>query len=111
MAVYDQDNVFAKILRGELPARKIHEDVWALAFYDHRPREKVHALVIPKNAYVDYGDFIRSASSEEVIGFFRAVHQTVGVLGLEHFQLRCHTGIKSGQEVFHFHMHITSSGI
>ena len=70
---YDPDNIFAKILRGEIPCNKVYEDDWALAFHDIAPQAPVHVLVIPKGAYVGWDDFTAKASSEEIAGFVRAV--------------------------------------
>ena len=70
---YDPSNVFARILRGEIPCKKVYEDQWSLAFHDINPLAPVHVLVIPKGAYVSMADFSASASDAEVLGFFRAV--------------------------------------
>ena len=70
---YDENNIFAKILRGELPCDKIFEDDWALAFTDIQPQAPIHILVIPKGAYVSMDDFFVNASAGEIAGFFRAV--------------------------------------
>ena len=79
---YDPNNIFARILRGEIPARKIYEDEWALAFHDINPQAPVHALVIPKGAYVSMSDFATSASAEEIAGFCRAIGRTAEMLGV-----------------------------
>jgi histidine triad (HIT) family protein len=105
---YDDSNIFAKILRGELPANKVYEDDWALAFHDLNPLAPVHILVIPKGAYVSWDDFTEKASDDEIAGFVRAVgkvardHQLV----VQGYRLLANTGKRAGQEVPHLHVHI-----
>ncbi len=105
---YDDDNVFAKILRGELPANKVYEDDFVLAFDDINPKTPVHVLVVPKGAYVDYQDFIENAAPETVVGFFRAVQQVARLTGVAEtgFRLVANNGASAGQIVFHFHVHL-----
>lgn len=105
---YDPNNVFARILRGELPADKVYEDEYALAFRDIRPLAPVHALVIPKGAYVSFDDFIAAAPAAEITGFFRAVGTTAALLGVagEGYRLLANHGVNANQEVPHFHVHI-----
>ena len=105
---YDDNNIFAKILRGEIPCDKIDEDNHILAFRDIRPQAPVHALVIPKGQYVDFADFSAVAEPEEVAGFFRAVARIAERLGLaaSGYRLICNSGPDSHQEVPHFHVHI-----
>ena len=105
---YDNNNPFAKILRGEIPCKKIFEDEHALAFHDIRPQAPVHALVIPKGAYVDMDDFARRASAAEVAGFFRAVAEVARMLGVvgSGYRFLANLGPDAHQEVFHFHVHI-----
>ncbi|HWI76828.1 MAG TPA: histidine triad nucleotide-binding protein [Sphingomicrobium sp.] len=105
---YDDNNIFAKILRGELPSRKVYEDEWALAFHDINPLAPVHILVIPKGPYVSWDDFSEKASDEEIAGFVRAVgkvardHQLV----VQGYRLLTNTGKRAGQEVPHLHIHV-----
>ncbi|PCD01692.1 histidine triad nucleotide-binding protein [Sphingomonas spermidinifaciens] len=103
---YDDANVFAKILRGEIPARRVYEDEFALAFYDIAPQAPVHLLVIPKGAYVSWDDFSARASEAEIAGFTRAI----GHVAREHvgsgYRLLANTGSDAGQEVPHLHVHI-----
>lgn len=80
---YDETNIFARILRGEIPCRKVHEDEYALAFDDIHPLAPVHVLVIPKGTYVSFADFSARATEAEVAGFFRAVGTVTRELGLE----------------------------
>jgi diadenosine tetraphosphate (Ap4A) HIT family hydrolase len=105
---YDVNNVFARILRGEIPCKKVYEDQHALAFHDINPQAKVHVLVIPKGAYVSLEDFSATASDAEIAGFFRAVGQVARELGLAEGGYRTLTnhGRHAHQEVPHFHVHI-----
>ena len=105
---YDDNNIFAKILRGEIPSKTVYEDDWALAFHDINPLAPVHILVIPKGPYVSWDDFTEKASDEEIAGFVRAVgkvardHQLV----VQGYRLLANTGKRAGQEVPHLHVHI-----
>lgn len=105
---YDTHNIFAKILSGEIPNNTIYEDDFVLAFYDISPARKVHALVIPKQAYIDYTDFIKNAPPEQIVGFHKGVLKTVEVLGIHHegYRIISNTGIHGQQEVPHLHYHI-----
>ena len=105
---YDDQNIFAKILRGEIPARKVYEDDWALAFHDINPQAPVHSLVIPKGAYVSWDDFSATAGEAEIAGFVRAVGQVARDLGLvaPGYRLLANTGTDSHQEVPHLHVHL-----
>lgn len=105
---YDPKNIFARILRGEIPCRKVYEDDWALAFHDINPQAPVHVLVIPKGPYVSMIDFTASASVEEVAGFFRAVGCVAEQLGLTEsgYRALANTGQNGHQEVPHLHIHI-----
>lgn len=105
---YDASNIFARILRGEIPCRKIYEDEYALAFHDINPQANVHVLVIPKTAHVSFADFTAKAAPEIVAGFFRAVGSVARALGLEEtgYRLLSNMGPDSHQEVPHFHVHL-----
>lgn len=105
---YDSNNVFAKILRGEIPCKKVHEDDFALAFHDIAPQAKIHVLVIPKGPYVSSADFFGTASDAEIAGFCRAVAKVAKDLGVEEagYRILANHGADSGQEVPHFHIHI-----
>ncbi|MGH7103733.1 MAG: histidine triad nucleotide-binding protein [Acetobacteraceae bacterium] len=105
---YDDANIFARILRRELPSKKVYEDAYALAFHDIRPQAPVHVLVIPKGAYVSFSDFSERASEGEIAGFFRAVGTVARQLGLEGkgYRLLANMGSDANQEVPHFHVHI-----
>ena len=105
---YDDDNVFAKILRGDIPCRKAFEDDWAFAFHDIAPQAPVHVLVVPKGRYCSFADFSAQASPEEIAGFTRALGQVARDLGLEAlgYRIIVNMGEHSGQEVPHYHAHI-----
>ncbi|HMS21255.1 histidine triad nucleotide-binding protein [uncultured Sphingorhabdus sp.] len=105
---YDNQNIFAKILRGEIPNRTVYEDEWALAFHDINPQAPVHILVIPKGAYVSWDDFSADASEAEIAGFIRAVGHVAREEGLvaPGYRLLANTGIHSHQEVPHLHVHL-----
>ena len=105
---YDDNNIFAKILRGEIPCKKVFEDEWALAFHDIRPQAPVHVLVIPKGKYVAMDDFSAKASPDEIAGFFRAVGEVARQLDLpaKGYRILANQGRDGGQEVPHFHVHI-----
>ena len=105
---YDESNIFARILRGELPCKKVYEDEHALAFHDINPIAPVHILVIPKGPYVSWDDFSANASSEEIAGFVRAVGHVAREAGMvvQGYRLLANTGKRGGQEVAHLHVHI-----
>jgi diadenosine tetraphosphate (Ap4A) HIT family hydrolase len=105
---YDDANIFAKILRGEIPCRKVYEDEWALAFHDIAPAAPVHVLVIPKGAYVSWDDFSAKASEAEIAGFVRAVGTVARQEGLDGpgYRLLANHGHDGGQEVPHLHVHL-----
>jgi len=105
---YDESNVFAKILRGEIPCKKVYEDDWALAFHDINPLAPVHILVVPKGPYVSWDDFAEKASDEELAGFVRAVGKVARdqQLVVQGYRLLANTGKRAGQEVPHLHVHV-----
>ena len=105
---YDESNIFARILRGEIPCAKVYEDEYALAFNDIAPQAPIHILVIPKGAYVSWDDFSARASAEEITGFVRAVGRIAREAGLVEpgYRLLANVGAHSGQEVPHLHVHI-----
>lgn len=105
---YDPGNIFARILRGEIPSKTVYEDKWVLAFHDINPQAPVHVLVIPKGAYVSWDDFSAKASAEEIAGFIRAVGQVARELGLVEpgYRLLANVGQHGHQEVPHLHVHI-----
>lgn len=105
---YDPDNLFAKILRGEIPCTKVYEDEHVLAFLDINPQAPTHILVVPKGPYVSWDDFSAKASDEEVAAFVRAAGRIAREAGLVEpgYRLLANTGGHSGQEVPHLHLHI-----
>lgn len=108
MSAYDDENIFAKILRGEIPNDTVYEDDHVLAFRDIAPQAPSHILVIPKGRYVSIDDFGANASAEEIKGFYAAVAKIAEQEGLAEDGFRCiaNTGMNGGQEVPHFHLHI-----
>lgn len=105
---YDDTNIFAKILRGEIPSSKVYEDDWAYAFEDINPQAPIHTLVIPKGQYVSWDDFSVRASDAEIGGFVRAVGKVARTKGLVEpgYRLLANIGQNGGQEVPHLHVHI-----
>jgi histidine triad (HIT) family protein len=105
---YDDANIFARVLRGEIPSRKVYEDAHALAFHDINPQAPVHILVIPKGAYVSWDDFSARATDAEIAGFVRAVGHVAREQGLvaPGYRLLANAGMNSGQEVPHLHVHL-----
>lgn len=105
---YDPQNVFARILRGEIPCKRVQEDEFALAFHDINPLAPVHVLVIPKGGYVSAADFHATASEAEIAGFWRMTAKVAHDLGLDAtgHRLLTNMGDDGGQEVPHFHVHL-----
>ena len=105
---YDENNIFARILRGELPCSRVYEDAHVLAFNDINPLSPTHVLVIPKGAYVSWDDFSAKASEEEIAALVRAVGKIARDAGLSEdgYRLLANTGQDAGQEVPHLHVHI-----
>jgi len=105
---YDPNNIFARILRGEIPNRTVYEDEHALAFHDINPLTPTHVLVIPKGAYVSFADFSAKASDAEIVGFVRAVGKVARDLGAEDpgYRIVANNGADARQEVPHLHIHV-----
>ena len=105
---YDKNNVFAKILRGEIPCKKVYEDEFALAFHDINPQAPVHVLVVPKGDFVSLDDFSANAPPALVTGFLRAVGEVARKLDLpkDGYRVLANIGANAGQEVPHLHFHI-----
>lgn len=105
---YDDNNIFARILRRELPSKTVYEDEHALAFHDINPQAPLHILVIPKGPYVSWDDFSDRASEAEIAGFVRAVGTVAreGGLVIPGYRLLANVGPHSGQEVPHLHVHL-----
>ena len=109
--IYDNKNIFAKILRGEMPCDKIYEDEFILSFKDISPQAKMHILIIPKDSYIDVADFLQNADSQYQTNFWQSVNKIIDNLDLrlKGFQIKTHKGKDGGQEVFHFHLHLLSN--
>ena len=107
-APYDDNNIFAKILRGEIPCSRVYEDDHALAFHDINPQAPTHVLVIPKGRYVSWDDFSATAPDSEIAGFIRAVGEVARAAGLVEpgYRLLANIGHNGHQEVPHLHVHI-----
>lgn len=107
---YKLDNIFAKIITGEILSDKIYEDDYLIAINDINPVAPVHVLVIPKNAYIDYTDFINKAPANELVHYFSMINTIIDKLNLNilGYRLITNAGDLSGQTIFHFHTHIIS---
>ncbi len=105
---YDTQNIFAKIIRGEIPCNKVYEDEFAFAFNDIKPEAPVHVLVLPKGEFISFDDFVQSAPPALFQGFFAAVQKIAVRLGLVEsgYRLITNHGADASQSVFHFHVHI-----
>ena len=108
---YDDNNIFAKILRDEIPCKKIYEDEFILSFYDINPQKKIHALVIPKGKYVNLDDFSTKASTEEMVGFLKGINTVAKKLKIsvdtgKGYRALANIGEDGGQEVPHLHFHL-----
>lgn len=108
---YDDNNIFAKILRGEIPCKKIYEDDYVLSFYDINPQKKIHALVIPKGKYINLDDFASSATSEEMVGLLKGINAVARKLGIsadvgKGYRALTNISEDGGQEVPHLHFHL-----
>ncbi len=105
---YDDQNIFAKILRGEIPSNRVHEDEWAIAFHDINPQAPIHILVIPRGRYVSWDDFSATASADEIAGFVRAVGKVARDLDLvaPGYRLLANVGLNGHQEIAHLHVHL-----
>lgn len=105
---YDDTNIFARILRAEIPCTKVHEDEWSLAFHDINPQAPTHILVIPKGAWRSWADFSAHAPDAEIAGYIRAIGHVAKMLGLETpgYRLLANAGLDAHQEVPHLHVHI-----
>jgi diadenosine tetraphosphate (Ap4A) HIT family hydrolase len=105
---YDNNNIFAKILRGEIPCKKVYEDSHVLAFHDIAPKAPVHILVLPKGAYTDMDDFTKRASTEEIAALFRVLGQIARDNKLDQggYRVISNCGLNGGQEVPHLHLHL-----
>ncbi len=110
MISYDKNNIFAKILRGEIPCKKIYENEYVLSFHDINPQRKIHALVIPKGSYVDLDDFMQNAKDKEITELFKAISHVARLLEISNvkggYRTLSNIGVNGGQEVPHLHFHV-----
>ena len=109
---YDKNNIFAKILRGEIPCKKIYENDYVLAFHDVNPQKKIHALVVPKGEYINLDDFSSNATEKEIVGLIKGIGEVAKKLGVSEavkgggYRSLVNVGANGGQEVPHLHFHI-----
>ena len=108
---YDDNNIFAKILRGEIPCNKIYEDEYVLSFHDINPQKKIHALVIPKGKYINVDDFSQNATPDEMVGLFKGINMVAKKLNIsvdtgKGYRALANIGEDGGQEVPHLHFHL-----
>ncbi len=107
---YDTNNIFAKILRGDIPCKKIYENEYVLSFYDINPQRKIHALVIPKGSYIDLDDFMQNAKDKEIVELFKAISHVANLLKVSNvnggYRTLSNIGNNGGQEVPHLHFHV-----
>ena len=108
---YDDNNIFAKILRGEIPCKKIYEDDYVLSFHDINPQKKIHALVIPKGKYIDLDDFNKNASDKEIVALLKGISLVAKKLGIsvdtgQGYRTLSNISQDGGQEVPHLHFHL-----
>ena len=108
---YDNNNIFAKILSGEIPCKKIYEDDFVLSFYDINPQKKIHALVIPKGKYINLDDFTTKASASEIVGLLKGINTVAKKLGIsvdkgKGYRALTNINEHGGQEVPHLHFHL-----
>ena len=108
---YEENNIFAKILRGEIPCKKIYEDEFVLSFYDINPQKKIHALVIPKGKYIDLDDFASNASDKEIVGLIKGINTVAKKLRISSdigkgYRALANINENGGQEVPHLHFHL-----
>ena len=108
---YDENNIFAKILKGDIPCKRIYEDEYVLSFYDINPQKKIHALVIPKGKYVDLDDFNTRASDKEIVGLIKGISIVAKKLEIsvdngKGYRALANISEYGGQEVPHLHFHL-----
>ena len=111
MKVYDDQNIFAKILRGEIPCNKIYEDDYVLSFHDINPQKNIHVLVIPKGKYINLDDFSENASQDEIVGLLKGINIVAKKLGIsantgKGYRALTNISEYGGQEVPHLHFHL-----
>ena len=109
--IYDKENIFAKILNGEIPCDKVFENDYVLSFKDINPKAKTHLLIIPKEPFIDISDFLQNADKLYLSNFWASVDEIINNFGFrdQGFQIKTHKGKDGGQEVFHFHLHLLAN--
>ena len=108
---YDDNNIFAKILRGEIPCKKVYEDEYILSFHDVNPQKKIHVLVIPKGKYLNLDDFNKKATDQEIIGLMKGITKVAKIMGIsfeigDGYRTLSNISLNGGQEVPHLHFHL-----
>lgn len=106
--MYDKNNIFAKIINGDVPAEKLYEDEKVVAIKDINPAAPIHILVIPKGAFIDFADFVANSSPEDIVYYFKTIETIAKENGAKDYRLVSNKGASAGQSVFHFHTHILS---
>jgi diadenosine tetraphosphate (Ap4A) HIT family hydrolase len=106
--MYDQNNIFAKIIRGQVAVTKLYEDDQIIAINDKNPVAPIHILIIPKKNYIDFADFISRADSAEISNYYKAIDKIASLCATDQYRLITNKGEKAGQSVFHFHTHLIS---
>lgn len=106
--MYNKNNIFAKIISGEIPATKLYEDEMLIAIKDINPVAPIHILVIPKGEYIDFADFVKKAPSDHLTHYFKTIAKIAKDNGANEYRTVSNNGLSSGQSVFHFHTHILS---
>ena len=104
--IYDKDNIFAKILRKEIPCNKVYEDNNVLAYHDISPQAPIHILVIPKKECICFNDFVKNSSNEEVAIFFKTAQEIAESLNVKAYKIVANCGEEAEQMIFHYHLHI-----
>lgn len=106
--MYDNNNIFAKIINGQVPAEKLYEDEKVIAIQDKNPAAPIHILIMPKQGYIDFDDFITKAPASDVLHYYQTIPKIASLQGAEEYRLITNNGKKAGQSVFHFHTHLIS---
>ena len=108
---YDKENIFAKILNGQIPCDKVFENNYVLSFKDINPKARTHLLIIPKEPFIDISDFLQNADTPYQSKFWESVDEIINNFGFRDrgFQIKTHKGKNGGQEVFHFHLHLLAN--
>jgi histidine triad (HIT) family protein len=106
--MYNKNNIFARIISGDIPGEKLYEDDKTIAIKDINPVAAIHILVIPKGEYIDFADFVSNSSTEDVANYFKTIAKIAEESGAKNYRIVSNKGKDSGQSVFHFHTHILS---